>query len=98
MSSIATPTAPRRSFIGRLAAGAVALAGLPLVARDADATELVASPDEWTTPLATAKHKQVFDAPELNKGFPMIFAGAYLGTMKATYKLSEKGCTYCFAG
>lgn len=85
MSSLPAQSAPRRSFIGRLAAGAVALAGLPLAARHADAAELVAGPDAWAAPLALAKHKQVFDAPDLNSGFPMIFAGAYLGTMKATY-------------
>ena len=91
MSSLTTESAPRRSFIGRLAAGAVALAGLPLAARHANAAELAAGVDAWTAPLALAKHKQVFDAPELNKGFPMIFAGAYLGTMKATYNLTDKG-------
>jgi hypothetical protein len=91
MTTLPSQSAPRRSFIGRLAAGAVAIAGLPLAARHAEAAELVAGPDAWTAPLALAKHKQIFDAPELNKGFPMIFAGAYLGTMKATYGLTDKG-------
>jgi len=91
MSLLPTQPAPRRTFLGRLAAGAVTLAGLPLVSRHADAAEAVHGPDGWTAPLALAKHKQVFDAPHPNSGFPMIFAGAYLGTMRGTYKLPDNG-------
>ena len=87
----------RRTFLGRLAAGAAALAATPLMARAARVGEadiplvgLLASPDGWLGAMKGAKHKQVFDAPHANGGFPMIFAGAYLGTMTDTYKLGPK--------
>ena len=43
--------------------------------------------DPWLARV-TGKHKQVFDAPEINQGFPSIFAATYLRTMTETYKLA----------
>jgi hypothetical protein len=81
----------RRAFLERAASGAMALAAVPLLARCADAAPVAqasASADDepWLKPL-TGKHKQIFDAPAVNEGFPPIFAWAYLGTMTDTYKL-----------
>lgn len=83
--SEASRHAARRGFLGRLAAGAAALVAVPrLAGAEAPPTE------PWLGAVATAKHKQVFDAPEVNGGFPMIFVGGYLGTMSATYKLAPE--------
>jgi hypothetical protein len=87
-----SPPTHRRAFLERAATGAVALAAVPLIARCADAapsTPATAAPaddEPWLKPL-TGKHKQVFDAPAVNAGFPLMFAAAYLGTMNDAYKL-----------
>jgi hypothetical protein len=80
--------AGRRTFLERAAAGAAALAALPMFGRTANAEESSAAPatEPWLAPL-TGKHKQVFDAPSTNGGFPLLFAFAYRGTMTMTYKL-----------
>ncbi len=84
-----TPS-PRRSFLGTLAGGAVALGAAPILAScAAPASSTAAAPadeEPWIKPL-TGKHKQVFDAPTTNEGFPLIFAYAYVETMTATYSL-----------
>ena len=87
-----SPT-PRRTFLGRAATGAAALAAVPFLARCADAAQAPAasaaasaSDEAWLKPL-TGKHKQVFDTPATNEGFPLLFAMAYLNTMNDTYKL-----------
>jgi intracellular sulfur oxidation DsrE/DsrF family protein len=86
-----TDSAPRRSFLGRLAGGAVALAGGTLITRRADALPLDGEP--WLKALPAAKHKQVFDAPEINDGFPLIFTFAYLDSMTKTYTLKPGEAT-----
>jgi intracellular sulfur oxidation DsrE/DsrF family protein len=84
-----SPTA-RRAFLERAATGAAALAAVPFLARCADAAPVAAAApaddEPWLKPLS-GKHKQVFDAPKTNEGFPLMFAYAYLGTMTDTYKL-----------
>jgi hypothetical protein len=84
----------RRSFLERAATGAVALAAAPLItacapAPQATATAAPADDEPWLKPL-TGKHKQVFDAPSTNGGFPLLFAFAYKGTMTETYKLKPE--------
>lgn len=79
-----TPAA-RRSFIGTVAAGTLALASMPLTSIGAD---VVAIEDEPWFKALKGKHKQVFDAPVLNDGFPLMFALTYLNTMTAQYKLA----------
>ena len=78
-----TPFA-RRSFIGTVAASTIALASSPLSSVSA---ESIPQDDAWIKALK-GKHKQVFDAPVLNDGFPLMFALTYLNTMTDTYKLS----------
>ena len=83
------PPTDRRAFLGRAASGAAAMAAVPLLSGRATAESMAAMPpndEAWLKPL-TGKHKQVFDAPATNGGFPLLFAFAYLETMDGTYKL-----------
>jgi hypothetical protein len=84
MSDELLDATPRRSFLGRLAAGTAALgltAFLPVTACAAEKTVATASdststskePSEWPGPLKT-KHKMAIDAFSVNSGFPLAFA------------------------
>ena len=79
-------TAPyaRRSFIGTVAAGTLALASSPMSSLSAES--IAAQSDPWLQALK-GKHKAVFDGAELNGGFPLMFAATYLNTMTEHYKL-----------
>src|SRR5579862_3233657 len=82
---------PRRSFLSTLAGGAVAIGAAPLLACAAPAAPAVSAPadeEPWIKPL-TGKHRQVFDAPSTNEGFPLMFAAAYLETMTKSYNLKD---------
>ncbi len=79
-------TSARRTFLGKVAAGTLALAAAPLVSASAR-TFAVAEDDPWLKGLK-GKHKQVFDAPTSNAGFPFMFAATYLNTMTEHYKLT----------
>src|ERR1043166_582168 len=91
-------TTHRRGFLGRLAAGAVALTAFgPNGVREAAGA--VASPeappadaDAWLAGIK-GQHKQYFDATTVNEGFPFGFAMNYLNTMGETYKLTDKDLT-----
>ncbi len=85
--STSSSPSPRRSFLGRIAGGAVALAAGSLVPGRAEALSAAQTTDDPWLKTLTGKHKQVFDAPATNEGFPLIFAWAYLGTMAGTYGL-----------
>ena len=84
---ILTPS-PRRSFLGRLAAGTAALgltAFLPVTACAAEKTVATASdstsaspePSDWPGTLKT-KHKMAIDAFEINEGFALAFAYTFM--------------------
>ncbi|MFI5309960.1 MAG: Tat (twin-arginine translocation) pathway signal sequence containing protein [Gemmatimonadales bacterium] len=84
-----TPPSARRTFLEKAALGTVALATAPLLASCAGAAPVAQAPadeEPWIKPL-TGKHKQVFDAPVTNEGFPLIFAYAYIGTMTSALNL-----------
>ena len=81
---------PRRSFLGRLAAGTAALgltAFLPVTACAAEKTDKLASdttaaaattePSDWPGTLKT-KHKLAIDAFGFNEGFPLAFAYTFM--------------------
>jgi hypothetical protein len=80
-----TTATPRRSFLGRLAAGTMALgltAFAPVTAcaagkTDSTASDTTSEPSTWPGTLK-AKHKQVVDAFEVNEGFPLAFAYTFL--------------------
>ena len=75
----------RRSFIGSVAAGTLALVSVPLHSIGAEPTAV--QDDPWLKALK-GKHKQVFDGATINDGFPLIFAATYLRTMTEHYKLA----------
>ena len=79
----------RRRFLGSVAVGTLALAAGPLHAAPlhVSANASAADDDAWIKALK-GKHKQVFDAPALNSGFPLMFALTYLNTMTDHYKLA----------
>ncbi len=86
MSEDLNPSSPRRTFLGRIAAGTAALgftAFLPATACAAEKTVATASdstsaePDEWPGALKT-KHKMVIDAFAMNEGFPLAFAYTFM--------------------
>lgn len=73
----------RREFVERMAAGAVFAGGIPLSA-NMEKMAAVAAPavkDEWDLTWArkvrAAKHKAVFDSPEIESGLGMMRAGIW---------------------
>lgn len=75
----------RRGFLGRVAAGVLAMAAVPELGRAEPRTEgQGANPDGWLDGL-TGKHRQFFDAPQHGDGLPQIHAFNYLNTYKTVY-------------
>jgi hypothetical protein len=83
--SMTDTATPRRNFLGRVAAGTMALgltAFTPIVAcatekTDSTASDTTSKSDEWPGALK-GKHKQVVDAFDFNKAFPLAFAYTFL--------------------
>jgi hypothetical protein len=95
MFDIDSSSAPRRSFLGRLAGGAAALlAGGVSVAAAAPriAAEPFALEDEWLQKLH-GQYRQFFDATSFNDAFPLIFAYNWAVTMRYTYKVQNPEVT-----
>lgn len=80
----------RRSFIGSVAVGTLALVSAPLQSISADTVP--EQDDPWLQALK-GKHKQVFDAATLNSGFAFAFASNYVRTMTEHYKLAAGDVT-----
>jgi intracellular sulfur oxidation DsrE/DsrF family protein len=83
--------APRRGFLGNIAAAAAAL-GLGFPRRlSAEPTTPSADPayDAWLNKI-TGKHKMVFDAPEPNEGMPVIWPRVWLDTTNANYGTTDQ--------
>src|ERR1041385_6896258 len=81
----------RRGFLGTVAAGAVSMIGLASLAKGAPRRfSPYASPQPGTADASfeawvakmKGKHKQVFDAPTTNSGFPFAWARVFLMTNK----------------
>lgn len=86
-------TADRRGFLGAATLGAVAgLAELAAVARPAAAAENAAAPTDFTKWLDSigGKQRQVYDAPEPNNGFALIWSYVFLLTGPQAFALPEK--------
>jgi hypothetical protein len=86
----------RREFLGRLAAGAVAL-GLGGSASAAFASGVrapadLAPSDKWLTAL-TGKYRQFFDMPNHQNGMGLLHVRNYLNTMRDTYHLQHPNVT-----
>ena len=82
--------APRRAFLGRLAASIVALGatGRPLAAAGNDVDGSPAAADAWTARL-TGKHKAVFDAPEIAEGIVVANAWVFLHSYATAERLRD---------
>ena len=84
---------PRRGFLGKLAAGTVALAAAGFArANAATPAPSRANPpwdDTWMTRIK-GKHRQVFDAMEVNSGFPLVMANIWLMSNHDAYNIAEK--------
>jgi hypothetical protein len=74
----------------RLGAGAAALSFGLFGAREAGAEAIAQGDEPWVRALSGKKHKQVFDAPDVNDGFALVYAMAYMNTVGQTYKLTDK--------
>jgi hypothetical protein len=89
-----SPDAPRRTFLGQLAAGAAALAGAayarPAAALPASAPVETAGgeDDAWVARL-TGKHKAVFDAPEIADGVVIANTWVFLMSYAKAHKLTD---------
>jgi hypothetical protein len=96
MSKDSLPLPERREFLGKLAAGAVAL-GITGVAPSAFAserkvaTDMVPS-DKWLTALS-GKHRQFFDMPNHQNGMGLLHVRNYLNTMRDTYHVQHPDVT-----
>jgi hypothetical protein len=96
MSHDSLPSPDRRDFLGKLAAGAVAL-GLTGTASPAFAGERRAAADlqpsdKWLTAI-TGKHRQFFDMPNHQNGMGLIHVRNYLNTMRDTYHVQHPNVT-----
>jgi hypothetical protein len=86
----------RREFLGRLAAGAVAIGlggSMPrsLAAAEYTGTDTVPS-DKWLESLK-GKHRQFFDMPKHDNGMGLIHVRNYLNTMRDTYGVKTPNVT-----
>lgn len=98
----------RRTFLGHVTAGALALAAAPLVASPLHALELHASPDEleralrppspgkwdetWLTRIK-GKHRQFFDAVTYNDGWAFAFAMNFLNLYNQVENIPDSNLT-----
>ncbi len=86
----------RREFLGKLAAGAVAL-GLSGTVPRAFAAERhsltdIAPSDKWLGSV-TGKHRQFFDMPNHENGWGLLHVRNYLNTMRDTYHVNHPDVT-----
>jgi len=96
----ASDSTPRRDFIGQLAGGAAALAGISLVplatAQASVATDNPATlatgewDDSWTAKLNGKKLRTVFDAPQINDALALHQANAVINNYRDVVGISEK--------
>lgn len=91
-----SPLSPRREFLGKLAAGAVALGltgTVPTAFAAARRTRSDVTPsDKWLTAV-TGKHRQFFDMPSHGNGVGLIHVRNYLNTLRDTYKVMHPDAT-----
>ncbi len=92
-----TPEFPkRREFLGRVAAGAVALGlsgSIPRAfAAEGRASGDITPSDKWLTAV-TGKHRQIFDAPNHENGWGLLHVRNYLNTLRDTYHVTHPDVT-----
>ena len=96
MSQDSLPLPERREFLGKLAAGAVAL-GLTGAAPTAFASERrvftdLTPSDKWLTGI-TGKHRQFFDMPNHENGMGLLHVRNYLNALRDTYHVQHPDVT-----
>jgi intracellular sulfur oxidation DsrE/DsrF family protein len=95
MSQDSLPLPRRREFLGKLAAGAVAL-GFSRTASTTFASGRAALPDtpsdKWLTAVS-GKHRQFFDMPNHENGMGLVHVRNYLNAMRDTYHLQHPSVT-----
>lgn len=94
---MSSPTAStqRRTFLGRITAGAAVLVAgrwSSAAAEIPHTTEVSVSGDEWVARI-TGKHRQVFDCTTSNMGFGAAFGLNFIDSIKEAYKLTDKDVT-----
>ena len=86
----------RREFLGRLAAGAVALGltgSIPSAfAADRRVRHDLKPSDKWLTAI-TGKHRQFFDMPNHENGMGLLHVRNYLNVMRDTYHVTHPEVT-----
>ncbi|HEV2017892.1 MAG TPA: twin-arginine translocation signal domain-containing protein [Gemmatimonadaceae bacterium] len=86
----------RRAFLGRLAAGAVALGLTGTVSKAFAAERLTAGDikpsDKWLQSV-TGKHRQFFDMPAHQNGMGLLHVRNYLNTLRDTYHVNHPDAT-----
>lgn len=86
----------RREFLGRLAAGAVALGltgSIPeAIAAEPHTRRNVVPDDKWLSSL-TGKHRQLFDMPNHMNGMGLLHVRNYLNTMRDSYGVKKPDVT-----
>jgi len=91
MTELHLESTPRRGFLARMAAGAVAL-GIGGLASRVDAQPVEPASADWDNKWMTrikGKYRQVFDAMEVNSGFPLVMTRIWLMTNSDAYKIPE---------
>src|SRR5215470_12962558 len=83
----------RRGFLGRLAAGTLAITGAGLAGKrglaQAAEPEEIEGADDWLSGV-NGTHRQFFDGVTINDGFAFGFAMNFLDTIGPTYKTTDK--------
>lgn len=82
---------PRRSFLRRASASALALAASPGMLSTAgaqSATGSIANPDAWLDGL-TAPHRMIFDMPAVDGGLPHVHILNYLNSYNSAYSVPD---------
>ncbi|HEY1951912.1 MAG TPA: twin-arginine translocation signal domain-containing protein [Gemmatimonadaceae bacterium] len=86
----------RREFLGKLAAGAVALGltgtAVPAFASERKVSADLTPSDKWLTAVS-GKHRQLFDMPNHENGMGLIHVRNYLNTMRDTYHVQHPDVT-----
>jgi intracellular sulfur oxidation DsrE/DsrF family protein len=86
----------RRKFLGKLAAGAVALGVSGSVTKafggDLKSTRDTEPSDKWLSAV-TGKHRQIFDLPNHENGWGLLHVRNYLNTLRDTYHVTHPDAT-----
>jgi intracellular sulfur oxidation DsrE/DsrF family protein len=86
----------RRKFLGKLAAGAVALGVSGSVGRafgaETGSRRDIQPSDKWLSAV-TGKHRQIFDMPNHENGWGLLHVRNYLNTLRDTYHATHPEVT-----